>query len=91
MYFTLTPARFVLQVQLQLFSVFATDLATGTGCAAHLRHDVGVSRLMYMLKTFYWLHDASEFQQGERSECCTTTAVPGTGRSYRPCCDSDYR
>ena len=37
-----------MQVQLQLFSVFATDLATGTGCAAHLRHDVGVSRLMYM-------------------------------------------
>ncbi|KAJ7325688.1 hypothetical protein OS493_029114 [Desmophyllum pertusum] len=40
------------KVQLQLFSVFATDLATGTGCAAHLRRDVGVSRLMYMLKTF---------------------------------------
>ena len=70
---SLTPAGFLLQVQLQLFSVFATDLATGTGCAAHLRHDVGVSRLMYMLKTFYWLHDATELQQGENSQCCTTT------------------
>ena len=54
-----------MQVQLQLFSVFATDLATGTGCAAHLRHDVGVSRLMYMLKTFYWLHDAPELDHGK--------------------------
>nr|XP_058950691.1 neurobeachin-like [Pocillopora verrucosa] len=54
------------KVQLQLFSVFATDLATGTGCAAHLRHDVGVSRLMYMLKTFYWLHDAPELDHDSR-------------------------
>lgn len=73
--FLLTPARFLFQVQLQLFSVFATDLATGTGCAAHLRHDVGVSRLMYMLKTFYWLHDAAELPQGEGSDCRTTAAV----------------
>lgn len=72
---------FFLQVQLQLFSVFATDLATGTGCAAHLRHDVGVSRLMHMLKTFYWLHDATELQQGEGSECSTTTAFLVTANS----------
>ena len=54
-----------IQVQLQLFSVFATDLATGTGCAAHLRRDVGVSRLMYMLKTFYRLSSENEFEKGK--------------------------
>ena len=82
------PALFLWQVQLQLFSVFATDLATGTGCAAHLRHDVGVSRLMYMLKTFYWLHDAAELPQGERTECRATTVVLVTARNgYRLCCD----
>lgn len=81
----LTPACVLLQVQLQLFSVFATDLATGTGCAAHLRHDVGVSRLMYMLKTFYWLDDATELQQGESSECRSTIVVPVTARNYVSC------
>lgn len=42
------------QVQLHLFSVFATDLVTGLGCAAHIRREVGVRRLMYMLKEHYW-------------------------------------
>ncbi|XP_068720916.1 lipopolysaccharide-responsive and beige-like anchor protein [Montipora capricornis] len=51
------------KVQLQLFSVFATDLATGRGCAAHMRHDVGVSRLMHMLKTFYCLDSGSKLDQ----------------------------
>lgn len=83
----LTPACVLLQVQLQLFSVFATDLATGTGCAAHLRHDVGVSRLMYMLKTFYWLDDATELQQGESSEYSSTIVVPVTARNYASCFD----
>ncbi|XP_048589684.1 neurobeachin-like isoform X3 [Nematostella vectensis] len=46
-----TPAK----VQLQLFSVFATDLVTGLGCAAHMRREVGVTRLMNMLKKYYWL------------------------------------
>ena len=51
-------------MQLQLFSEFATDLATGTGCAAHMRRDVGVSRLMHMLKTFYLLDGDSQLDQG---------------------------
>lgn len=45
----------IYQVQLQLFSVFATDLVNGVGCAAHIRREVGVRRLMYMLKEYYWL------------------------------------
>ena len=44
--------------------MFATDLATGTGCAAHMRRDVGVSRLMHMLKTFYLLDGDSQLDQG---------------------------
>jgi len=35
--------------------VFATDLVTGVGCAAHIRREVGVRRLMYMLKEYYCL------------------------------------
>lgn len=56
----LTHICFSHQVQLQLFSDFATDLVRGVGCAAHIRREVGVRRLMYMLKTYYWLDKQSD-------------------------------
>ena len=32
----------------------------GTGGAAHLRREVGVNRLMHMLKRFYWMREPIE-------------------------------
>ena len=43
------------QVQLHLFSVFATDLISTLGCADLMRREVGVNKFIDMLRTHYWV------------------------------------
>ena len=39
---------------------------------------------MYMLKTFYWLHDAVELEQGESTgRVCTGHRIPGKSWNFR--------